>query len=98
MGISSYGLLIFLLVVIFSVAGFGGCAGYTVEGVPKGGELASGEPGILGIIEWVWDSMVFMFDMITFQVDGMPAFINTIFLILGLLSVFLIVKLIRGVS
>ena len=104
MGISKYGLLIFLLVVIFSVAGFGGYAGYTVDGVPQAGSLDEGVveseevPGILGVVEWVWDSVVFMFDMITFQVDGMPAFINTIFLLVGLLIVFLIVSLIRGVS
>ena len=98
MGITSYGLLIFLLITIFSVSIFGGYAGYTVDGVPVGGELSTQEPGILGIIEWVWDSLNFMFHMITFQIDGMPAVINSIFLILSLLTAFLILRLIRGVS
>lgn len=96
MGWSKYGLTALLLVVQSAVGLVGGFAGYQVDGVPVGGEMSSGSPGILGIVEWVWDSLVFYFHMLTFQVDGMPVPIGAIFIIMGLLTVTLIVNLIRG--
>ena len=29
--------------------------GYTVEGVPQAGAIAASSPGVLGVVEWVWD-------------------------------------------
>lgn len=96
MSITSYGLLLLLLVVMATVGGIGGYAGYTVSGVPQGGAMSESTPGILGVIEWVWDSIAFLFNMATFQVDNMPAVINVIFVVMSLMTVFLIVKLARG--
>lgn len=98
MSLSSYGLLIFLLLVIFSVSFFGSLAGYTVNGVPLGGSLSTEAPGIFGIIEWVWDSLEFLYNMMSFQIDGMPIYINMVFLGLSLLTSYLVLRLIRGVS
>ncbi len=95
MGISSYGLLLFLVIMIAVVSGFGSCAGYTVAGIEQAG-ISSEAPGLLGVVDWVWDSLQFMFHLSTFQVDNMPGFIGVIFVIMSLMTVFLIVKLIRG--
>jgi hypothetical protein len=97
MQLSKYAVLAGLLSVIFSVSLFGNHFGYTVNGVPQGAALTHGtSPGLLGIVDFLWDSTVFMFNMTTFQVDGMPAFVATIFLIMGLMAVFIIVNIVRG--
>jgi len=97
MSITSYGLLLFLLVVIAVVSGFGSCAGYTVSGLEQGG-MSAQAPGLLGVLDWVWDSIKFMFHLSTFQVDNMPAFISIIFVIMSLMTGFIIIKLVRGSS
>jgi len=96
MNMTSYGVLLLLIVLITTVAGFGAYAGYTVSGIEQT-NVSGGVPGILGIISWVWDSIEFMFHMITFQVDGMPAFISGIFLIMSLMGTFLIINLLAPV-
>lgn len=95
---TSYALMMFLIVVQTVVGLFGGYAGYEVDGVPVAGEISEEAPGIFGIIEWVWDSLTFMFHMLTFQIDGMPVFISAIFIIMLLMSVYLIIRLVRGVA
>ncbi len=85
MQLTAYGLTFFLLVMDFTVGIFGGYAGYTVNGVPVA------EGGSIGL-----DSFQFLFDMSTFQVDGMPAFLSAVFLIFNLLVVLLIIRLLRG--
>lgn len=97
MNLSKYGLLIGLLIVMLTVGAFGNHFGYEVNGVPQGSSLTQGaNPGLLGILDFAWDSIVFMFNMTTFQVDGVPAWVGMIFLIMGLAVVFLIVEIIRG--
>ena len=95
MSISAYGLLAFLLIMIGTVSGFASYAGFTVKGVPIGGEAIS-STGLLGLVEWAWNSLVFLFTMSTFQVDDMPILLSGIFLIMELLAVFLIIRTIRG--
>lgn len=92
---NSYSILAFNLIVISVVAMFGGFSGYTVDGVPQGGAIESA-PGLLSVVSWVWGSITFLFDMAFFRVDGMPEFMSLIFLLFTTLTVFLIVKLIRG--
>lgn len=96
MHLTKYSVLLGLLIVQCFSGLIGGHFGYTVNGVPQGGAVSAVAPGILGVVEWVWDSMIFMFHMVTFQVDGMPAFVNIIFIIMSIMTVFLIVSLIRG--
>lgn len=95
MSISRYGLMALLLTIMATVSGFSSYAGYTVQGEPQGGLVASA-PGILGVITWVWDSMKFMFQMVTFQVDNMPMVVSVIFGVMSFMVVFLIVSTIRG--
>lgn len=89
---SKLGVLILMLVIIFTVSLFGGHFGYTVDGVPKGGDISEA-PGILGAISWAWNGLAFVYDMMSFQVDNMPVIINTIFLIMGLVTLFLFVTM-----
>ena len=81
---TSYGLLALLLVVTFTVGFFGGHFGYVVSGVPV-------EPGSTSGLDWY-----FLYSLLLFRVDNMPAFISTIFLLIQVLSGFIIVKLVRG--
>jgi len=95
MGLTDYGLLLILIIVQTVVGAFGTYIGYSVNGV----QITTTEessPGILGIIEWVWESIQFMFNMIAFQIDGMPHFISLIFIVMAIMTIYLIVKLIRG--
>jgi hypothetical protein len=97
MNLSKYSLLIGLLIIMLTVGLMGNHFGYEVNGVPQGAALTQGgNPGLLGILDFAWDSIVFMFNMTTFQVDGVPVWVGAIFLIMGLMVVFLIVNIIRG--
>jgi hypothetical protein len=98
MNLSKYGLLAGMLCVMIFSSLVGGHFGYTVNGVPQTADLSLATPGFLGVVEWVWDSIVFMFNMVTFRVDGMPVFVSAIFVVMSVLVVFLIVSLIRGDS
>jgi len=96
MSLSKYSLLLGLLIVISFSGLIGSHFGYTVNGVPQGAGISETAPGILGVVEWVWDSMVFMFNMVVFRVDGVPAFVGVIFIVMSIMTVFLIISLIRG--
>lgn len=91
-----YLILLAILIINFTVSQMGLFVGYTVNGVAVSSSVNSGAPGILGIIEWVWDSLGFMWNLITFQVDDIPSLIGAIFLIIQLMLIFIIIKLIRG--
>lgn len=84
MGWSSYALLTLILIVDFMVALFGARFSYVVTGVP---EAAGNQLGT----DWT-----FIFDLMTFQVDGMPAALTFAFLLIQILAGFIVVKLIRG--
>ena len=92
---NSHDVVLFDTIVISVVGLFGGYAGYTVNGVPKCGSIET-TPGVLGLVTWVWDSLVFMIDMATFCIDGMPEFMSIIFLAMTTSFLFAVVKLVRG--
>jgi len=94
--LSKYDVLGGLLIVQFFTGMIGSHFGYTVNGMPQGALVSASEPGLLGVVEWVWDSMVFMFQMVSFQIDNMPAAISVIFVVMGIMTVWLIINLIRG--
>jgi hypothetical protein len=96
MNLSKYNLLLGLLIVMFAVGGVGGHFGYSVNGVPQGGVIGGSSPGILGVVDWIWSSIGFLFSMVTFRVDNMPSFVSAIFVIMSIMVVVLIVSLIRG--
>lgn len=96
MFISKYGLLAFALIMVLTVSIFGSYAGYTVDGVPHGGATLEAQTGLFSLADWAWDSMGFMFSMVTFQIDNVPVFIAGIFLVINLMMVFLVITTIRG--
>ena len=93
---SKYDVLGGLIIVQFFTGMMGSHFGYTVNGMPEGALISSGQPGLLGVVEWVWDSMVFMFQMVSFQVDNMPAAVSVIFVVMAIMTVFVIISLVRG--
>lgn len=93
-----YSTFIALVVVMFCVSLFGSAAGFTVNGVEIATPALAEAPGVWGVSEWVWSSLQWLFYMVTFQVDGTPAWLSAVLIGLVLLLVFQIVSLIRGVS
>ena len=93
---NKYTIIIGCLVIIAVVAAVGGAAGYTVDGVPVSSGLETSRPGILGVVSWVWNSLAFLFTMMTFQVDGMPWWIVMVFYIMSMMVAYVIVNLVRG--
>ena len=91
-----YILLIAILIINLVISQVGIFAGYSINGVAQASAFSEEVPGVFGIIEWVWDSMAFMFNLATFQVDNIPAVIAGVFVIIQLLFIYLVIKLIRG--
>lgn len=96
MGWTSYAVLALMLVIILTVSVFGGHFGYTVNGVPKAGAVSGNNPGLLGALGWVWDSVQFFFDILSFRIDGMPSWFSAVMIFMLLMVVFILIKLIRG--
>lgn len=92
--VTQEGLLGLFLIVMISVGIFATYAGYSVSGIQY--EISSEAPGILGVIEWVWDSILFLFHLALLQVDGVPVFVSVIFDFIAMMSIFIIVKIVRG--
>jgi hypothetical protein len=93
---SSYILMGAFIVILLTVSIFGGHFGYTVNGVPHAGAVSTQNPGIFGALGWVWDSVQFLFEMMTFQIDGMPAWWSGVSIFMVLMIAYLFIKLIRG--
>lgn len=93
---NKYGVLAALVIVILVTGLMGAHFGYTVDGVPQGVEASDEEPGLLGGITYAFSSIGFLFSMVAFRIDGMPIWISTIFIFMGIMSITLIVSLIRG--
>lgn len=72
---------ILLLVIMLTVSTFGAHFGWSVDGVPKGAE------GNFNIIS----GMSYFYDMVTFSIDGVPGEISAIFLLVTLVSIYIIV-------
>ena len=83
-----YDIFILMIIVVFTVSIFGGQLGYTVDGVPNV------EPGSDHNI--IVDAIGFIGDIVTFQVDDCPAVVNSIFIIMCLLTLYLGYNAIRG--
>lgn len=91
MGWTKLAVLTLFLIVIFTVSVIGGHFGYTVDGVPQGGAIES-EPGFLGAISWAWNGLGFFYNMVAFNIDGVPTEISVIFLIMSLITIYMIVS------
>lgn len=87
-------LLMFLVIILLVVSVFGGYAGYQSTQLNSPGTPET--PGILGITQWLGNTVGFMFDMITFQISDMPAIFSIIFIFFGLMAVYLLVATVRG--
>ena len=84
MGWSKYALVTLILILIMTMGAFGSHFGYEVDGVPQGGDVGT--------------TPQFLWDMATFQIDGMPPLMAGIFDIIVILIVFVIVNWIRGTN
>lgn len=93
---SSYAVLLGILTINVLVGYFGSKQGYTVNGVVQGGEYITDNPGLFGVVEWVWESLGFLWNMLTFSVDGIPALISWAFVVMQVMLLWLVVQLIRG--
>jgi hypothetical protein len=83
---NSYVVVTVVAVLDLVVAFFASMVGYTVNGSVTAGSAT-----------WSWTDMVgFLWDMISFNIDGMPFLISAAFIVMNLLSLFVLVKLIRG--
>lgn len=91
-----YLILLAILIINLCVNQMGLWCGYTVDGVAVASTASTEAPGVFGIIEWVWDSLSFMWNLTTFQVDGIPAILTGVFIIMQLILIYIIIKLIRG--
>lgn len=89
------GILIIQLVVSMAGSHFG-IAGITAP--VTGATVSSEAPGILGAVGWAWESLDFWWKMNSFQVEGMPVFVSSVFLLMTVTGVVLVIKLVRGVS
>lgn len=71
-------------------------AGFTVQGELVFATINQTQPGIFGALEWLWDSMQFIFYLSTFQIDNIPTWVTMIFIVSQVMMWYLIIKLIRG--
>jgi hypothetical protein len=76
------GLLALLLVLFFSVGFFGSHFGYTVKGVPKGGDNID-----------IGDVAGYLWNLASFGIDDMPEALSIIFIIMVILFCVLLVTL-----
>ena len=93
---NKYAVLGALVVVILVVGIFGAHFGYSVDGVPVRQDAPDEAPGILAVVDYVFGMLAFLFSMITFQVDGMPIWVASIFIFMSLMALTLTISLIRG--
>lgn len=91
---SREGLFATFTIILIVVSYIGAKVGYTVDSIPQG--FSPEDPSIFGIVEWTWDSLQFMFNMITFRIDGMPYEISLIFVFISIITLLLLVQIIRG--
>lgn len=85
-----------LLIIILMTSGIGSCAGYSVDGVPKGGAELDKSPSLTSVLDWLWGAGAFLIDMSTFRVDNMPMFLSGVFLFMNLIGLFVLVLVVRG--
>lgn len=95
---TKYAVLAGLVIVALVVGIFGAHFGYTVQGVPRGSDRAvpEDEPGIITALVYAFDCVGFLVLMIFFQVDGVPVWLSSVFLFMGLMTLVLLASLVRG--
>lgn len=88
------GLLSLFVLVLLCTSVFGAFAGYSVGGVDY--SMSTDEPELLTIVDWAWDSMTFLFNIATMQVDNVPFWVSAIFQFMSIMTIYLIVTIVRG--
>lgn len=86
-------IIVFINFVVSQVGVFGG---YTVNGVARVYEWSDAEPAIANVLEWIWDSAGFLFELGVFSVDGVPVMVSGVFVIMNALLLYLVMRLVRG--
>lgn len=88
---------VLIIVVLFATTIIGSQLGFSINGEPitdiqaNADNLTDENP-----ISFAADSMEFLFGMIFFSIDGMPAIVSAIFDIFCLIAIFLLILIIRG--
>lgn len=83
-----------IVCIVLFVTFFAPFVGYSVNGYEH--NISEDDPGVLGIVDYVWDSAQFFFYINTFQVDGIPALVSMVFLAIQLMGFYLFITLVRG--
>lgn len=91
-----YAVLAGLIITILVTGLFGAHFGYSIDGVPQRQDAIDDNPGIIGVVEYVFDSLGFLFSMVTFQIDGMPTWISAVFIFMSLMALTLVISFVRG--
>lgn len=80
---------------VFLVTAFiGNNVGFTVSGIHY--TISDNSPGILGVIEWFWESAVFLFSLLTWRLDGCPAIMHVFYDFIFVIMIWIILSTTRG--
>jgi len=85
-------LFLLIALIFLVVATFGSYAGYTTSGIEYGGWSSANVTSVSAVST----GLGFMTSLLTFQLDGIPAWLSAFFALLSLCELYLIIQLIRG--
>lgn len=86
------GLFSLIAVIIIITTIVGGYVGYTANGVSIDGWNSANLTGL----QAAGNSLAFMGNMLTFQIDDVPYWLSGIFLFMSFVMIYLIAQLVRG--
>lgn len=91
-------ILLLAVLMVISVVSFGAFYGIeTSEGlisVPNTPET----PGVLGTFSWAIRGLNFLWNLLNFEVVGIPIYVGLVFLVMGVMLYFVAIKVVRGSS
>lgn len=90
-------LLLCVIIVLVAVI-FGGHIGIAVSGGIDKPEIAASQPNIFNVFGWIWQGIKFYFQIMAFQVPGCPAWLSAIYLLIPIVTGFIILKFVRGTN
>ena len=90
-------IIILVLIIMALVSVFFGSLGLGFNGIIEKPAIETGHsPGITEIISFGWNGIGFIFGMMLFQVDNVPAWQNMVFIIMSLCLLWVFLKWLRG--
>lgn len=83
-------------IIIILVTGIiGSYAGFEINGIQHGGATLT-NPGLLGLLDFLWDAGGFLLALTVNAVTNVPLFLTVIFDFIALSTVFVIILIVRG--